>query len=176
MIFKKNKGLTLIEIIIAVLLSSIILGAVFSVLSVARTLWKTGCSQLNVQQEGRKGIFLMMKELRQAESAAISGVPPDGTNYNSITFHIPDSISETGIIWSGNIQYSLGGLNNTQLLRSQSGTQRVLANNISAVNFSRDAAAPDIVTISVTARKYTFPGFSTSESYVTLSSKAEARN
>lgn len=176
MIFKKDNGLTLIEIIIVIFLFSIILTAIFTVLATARTSWKSAGSQLVVQQEARRGLGVAVKELRQARLSAITGVPLDGTDYNSITFQIPEDISETGTTWSTNIQYSIGGLNNSQLLRLQDGNQAVLANNISALNLRREALAPDTINISITIQKNTFPGFSISQSNITLNSEVKVRN
>lgn len=176
MIFKKSKGLTLIEIIIVVFLFTIILAAILTALATARTSWKSGSSQLSVQQEARKGLNAMTKELRQARLSTIAGVPADGGNYGSITFQIPEGISETGTTWSTNIQYSLGGLNNAQLLRVQDGAQRVLANNISALLFNRNLSSPEVINISITAQKSTFPGFSAIQSNIILNSEVKVRN
>lgn len=172
----KNKGLTLTEIIIVIFLFSIILTAIFTVLAAARTSWKSGSSQLSVQQEARRGLNAMAGELRQVRLSTITGVPADGSNNISVTFQIPVAISETGTTWSTNIQYSLGGLNGAQLLRTQDGTQRVLANNVSLLNFTRDASAPATINISITAQKSTFPGFSVSQSNITLNTEVKVRN
>ena len=108
---RKDKGLSLVEIIVVLFLFSIILSAIFAVLATARNSWKSGSSQLNVQQEARKGLNAMSKELRQARLSTIIGVPADGSSNASVTFQIPDAISESATTWSTNIQYSLGGLN-----------------------------------------------------------------
>jgi len=173
---KNNKGFTLLEIIIAVFLFSIISAAIFSVLATAKNSLSAGESQISVQQACRNGLDVMIKELRQAGALTISDVPANGTNYSAITFQIPTAISETGITWSSNINYSLGGLNGAQLLRTQSGSQKVLANNISALSFNRSAANPNVVNISVTAQKNTFPGFTAMQSTITVVSNVKLRN
>ncbi|PIV39373.1 MAG: hypothetical protein COS29_02930, partial [Candidatus Omnitrophica bacterium CG02_land_8_20_14_3_00__42_8] len=71
---------------------------------------------------------------------------------------------------------ALGGLNGAQLLRTQSGSQKVLGNNISAVSFNRSAANPNVVNISVTAQKNTFPGFTAMQSTITFNSQVRLRN
>jgi len=172
----KNKGLTLVEIILVIFLFSIILTAIFSVLAAARSSWKSGSSQLSVQQEARRGLNTMAGELRQARLSTITGVPADGSNNISVTFQIPDAISESSTTWSKNIQYSVGGLNSAQLLRTQDGQQRVLANNVSALSFIRDTLAPATINISITAQKSTFPGFSASQSNITLNTEVQVRN
>jgi type II secretory pathway pseudopilin PulG len=174
MISKRDEGLTLIEIIVVVFLFSIILASIFTVLATARNSCKSGASQLSVQQEARRGLNVMTKELRQARTSTISGVPPDGTDYSSITFQIPETISEDETTWSSTIQYSVRGLNNTQLLRVQDGNERVLANNVSALGFRR--STPETLDITITAQKNTFPGLGTIQSNLTLGCEVKIRN
>jgi len=171
-----DKGMTLVETMITMLLFSIIIAAILATLAVARNSWQSGGSQLSVQQEARRGLNAMTEELRQLKLSTIAGVPADGGNYSSITFQIPQSITESGTTWSTNIQYSVGGLNGAQLLRTQDGIQRVLANNVSLVNFTRYASAPATINISITAQKSTFPGFSASQSNITLNTEVQVRN
>lgn len=181
-----RKGLTLIEILVAMFIFSIVLGALFTVLAAGRVSWNAGASQVDVQQEARKALDMMVKELRQTASAKISNVPADGTAYNTITFQTPiititrdpitGKVVGININWSGNIQYSLGGLNGRQLLRAQGGIQRILANNILSIGFTRNAGTPTVLNITATAQKNTFSGFTTIQSSVTLNSKAKLRN
>lgn len=174
--FKRLKGLTLIEAIIVTLLFSIVLASLFTILRAVNISWESGGSQLSVQQEARRAINAMAKELRQARTLTIAGTPADGTNHSTIIFNIPETISESGVTWSSNIQYALGGLNNAQLIRTQNGGQRVMANYISALSFSRDPSAIDVINISITAQKNTFSGFGTSQSDITLNSEIKVRN
>lgn len=180
-----RKGLTLIEILVAMFIFSIVLGALFTVLAAGRVSWNAGASQMDVQQEARKALDMMVKELRQTASAKISNVPADGTTYNTITFQTPiititrdlaGKIVDININWSNNIQYSLSGLNGRQLLRAQGGIQRILANNILSMGFTRNAGTPTVLNITATAQKNTFSGFTTIQSNVTLNSKAKLRN
>jgi len=173
---KNRKGFTLIEIAIVVFLFSTIFAALFSVLASAKNSLNAGESQVGVQQACRNGLDAMIKELRQAGVSTIPNVPADGINYNTITFQIPAVISATGITWSNSINYALGGLNGRQLVRLESGNQKVMANNISALSFNRSAANPNVVNISITAQKNTFPGFTARQSAITLVSQVKLRN
>ncbi len=172
----EKAGFTLLEILVVIFLFSIISAAIFSVLATGRNSLSAGESQIGVQQACRNGLDSMIKELRQASVSTITGVPADGTNYNSITLQIPTAIGAAGITWSSSIQYALGGLNGAQLLRTQSGSQRVLANNISALSFNRSAANPNVINISITAQKNTFPGFTARQSTINLVSQVKLRN
>ncbi len=173
---RQAKGLSLTEIIVVIFLFSIMLAAIFTVLATARNSWKSGGSRLGVQQEARRGLNSLAKELRQARLSTITGVPNDGTTYSSINFQIPDSISAGGTTWSTIIQYSIGGLNNTQLLRTQDGNQRVLTNNVSSLGFSRSASMPDVLNISITVQKNTFPGLGAIQTSETLNTEVNVRN
>ncbi|MDO8602712.1 MAG: prepilin-type N-terminal cleavage/methylation domain-containing protein [Candidatus Omnitrophota bacterium] len=173
---KNHKGFTLLEIMMVAFLFSIISAAIFSVLSTGRNSLSAGESQIGVQQACRNGLDSMIKELRQAGVSTITGVPANGTNYSAITFQIPTAIDAAGITWSSGVQYALGGLNGAQLLRTQSGIQKVLANNISALSFNRSAANPNVVNINITAQKNTFPGFTAQQTAITLVSQVKLRN
>lgn len=173
---KNNKGFTLIEMMVVVFLFSIIFAAIFTVMGTGRNSLSVGESQIGVQQACRNGLDAIMKELRQSGVSTITGVPANGTNYSSITFQIPTVIGAAGITWSSNIQYALGGLNGAQLIRTQSGSQKVLANNISAISFNRLAVSQNVLNISITAQKNTFPGFTAMQSNITLNSQVRIRN
>lgn len=170
------KGITLVEAMIVMLLFSIILTAILSALAVAKNSWESGGSQLSVQQEARRGLNSMSKELRQADLSNIAGVPADGGNYSSVTFQIPQTITAICTTWSTSIQYLISGLNNAQLIRIQDGNQRVLANNISALSLSRNAATPKVINITITGQKNTFPGLSVIQSDITLHTEIRVRN
>jgi len=148
------KGFTLIELMVVIFIFSVIMAATFGVLSIGRQSWHTGSTQVELQQETRRAMDRMVRELRESGSTHIS-IPVGGS---SITFQVPideDTIDTTvdddvldvngNIEWGAggslgrSIQYLLGGLNNRQLLRRvlngyptgvQVGADVILANNI----------------------------------------------
>lgn len=154
-------GFTLVEIMIVFAIFSIIGAAIFATLTMGRKSWHTGDVQVEMQQEVRKAMNSMVKELRQSGPAVIVGVPADGAPYSAITFQIPEDTDNDGdvidgsgnIEWGSQITYSLGGLNGEQLLRIQSG-DRVLANNIQSLQFTRSGFGEEI-TITLIAEKDT---------------------
>jgi prepilin-type N-terminal cleavage/methylation domain-containing protein len=172
----KKLGFTLVEVMLVAVLLSILLGSIFAVLNTGRISMSAGETQLTIQQECRRGLNSMVKELRQSSSLKITDVPANGVNYTSITFQIPANISMNSTTWSSSIQYSLGGLNGTQLIRTQPGAQRILANYISSVIFTRSASTPNLLNVRVNARKNTFAGFTARQSDITLFSKIKLRN
>jgi hypothetical protein len=56
------------------------------------------------------------------------------------------------VTWSGTVQYTVAG---GQLLRTTGGVNRVIAQDMNALQFRRTAANPNVVQISATARKNT---------------------
>lgn len=170
------KGFTLVELMIVMLIFSIILGAVFAVMNIGKTSWHLGDAQVEMQQEARKGMDWMTKELRQSGSSAIIGVPADGNFYSTITFRVPDEdgIDANGNIdWGNQISYSLGGLNGQQLLRTVGGESTVLANRVVNLQFGRQVATPNIVEITLQSQKTAIPGHLMS---ATLNSQIRFRN
>lgn len=157
------RGFSLVEVMVTILIFSLIFAAVFMLLTGGEASWYTGDVQIELNQEIRKALLTVNKELRQTASSVISDVPADGDYYTSITFRIPEDIDGDGdvisaigtIEWSDNINYSLNA--NNQIIRSVSGTpQAVLANNISELTFTRPN--PRVVQIYIKARKSTLTG------------------
>lgn len=159
-------GFTLVEVMIVLAIFSIVGGAIFATLAIGRTSWQSGNVQVEVQQESRRGINRMVKELRQSGSATIVGVPADGEYHNSIAFQMPEDIDGDGdvvdangnIEWGSQITYSMGGLDGKQLLRSKGGQVEVLANNITNFQFRRQATTPSIIEITLQSQKTTIQG------------------
>lgn len=188
-----KKAFSLLEVLISVAIFLIIASAMFALLTSGRKAFDMGAAQIDVEQEARRALDYMSKELRQSSDSKINGVAK-GANGNTIIFEIPYDIDNDGdviddlsggIEWSndaggiGTITYTYMGVTN-QITRSLSisGEQIVLASDISSLNFSRPLVA-DTVAIAVTAEKYPFKGFSgpTDEKVtVSLNSQVKVRN
>jgi len=180
----KRYGFTLIELMVVALISLIILAVIFGVLSAGRQSWRTGSTQVELQQETRKAMDWMVKELRESGPAQ-ANITGGGS---IITFQVPvdwepdgDVVDNNGNIeWGAednlgrSIQYLLGGLNNRQLLRkvlngfpvgAQVGVDRILANNIrsdspppNALNFGDPRGDLTVISIELTAQKDAISG------------------
>ena len=145
-----KKGFSLIELMIAVLMFSILLGATYSVLSMSRASFQTGDTQLAVQQEARKAIDKVTREIREAGSVNLSSPYPF-------------------TIWEEKIKYEV--IDN-QLLREVEGQPpSVLANDIDSIQFSLFGG--DMVYITLVSRKTTLFGRSLS---AILNSQITLRN
>ena len=136
----KNRGFTLIEIMVVFTVFSIIIGAIYAVFTVGNQSWLQGAAQVDVQQEARRAMDWMIRELRESRDSGIT-IASGGS---SITFEIPSNLGSTDIIWDYQVQYFLSG---AQLMRTLSDkstgvpiaidVNRVLANDVNNLQFTR---------------------------------------
>ncbi|UCH12242.1 MAG: hypothetical protein JSW18_05360, partial [Candidatus Omnitrophota bacterium] len=118
---------------VATVVLLIILAAIFMVLSTGRNTWWASTTRIELNQELRKAEEWISKELRQGRSD-VDAVSITGDYNEKISFQIPSSVSDAGVItWQG-IEYYLSG---NQVIRKDS-TTKVLANNINSLTFTRD--------------------------------------
>lgn len=158
------KGFTLVEIMISLLIFSLIFMATFMVLSGGQSSWYIGDAKIQLNQELRRPLLTMNRELRQTRSSEIIGVPADDNFYTSITFRIPEDVDVDGdvidalgnIEWSGNINYSLNASN--QIVRSSPSGTSILANNVSGLQFMRPSGSPNTIDINISVQKTTTLG------------------
>jgi prepilin-type N-terminal cleavage/methylation domain-containing protein len=155
------KGLTLLEILVALSIFTLLILAIFGVMDMGRASWFTGSTVVDVHREIIKSFMTIEKELRNTRPAEISLT--SGTSSASITFKIPQDIEDDGVVdddvldasggieWSGDITYALNSSN--QITRTASGVVSILANSIVSLQFTRPVASVDIIQIDITARK-----------------------
>jgi prepilin-type N-terminal cleavage/methylation domain-containing protein len=145
------KGFSLVEIIVVLFIFLLILGAIFGLMSVGRKSWYIGNTQVQVQQEARRAVEKMAKELRQSATSKVD-ISADDLWHNTVTFQVAQGLDGAGAIqWSDSIQYSL---NNGQVIRnSTDGEAPVLANNALSLGFRRPSTAPNIIQINVETSK-----------------------
>lgn len=135
-----RKGFTLVELMVSLGIFAMLMAAVYTVLSISDSTTQTGLTSIELSQDARLGIDYMLKELHNARRSTIS--IPDGS---SITFQVLGS--------SNIIQYSLGGLNGIQLIRSEAGTNTVLCNNVQSIQFSPSPFSGRVISIDLQTRK-----------------------
>jgi len=147
---KTIKAITLIELMIALAIFSIILGAIYSVLNMGRASYYTGDIQIAVQQEARKAMDKMTREIREASSVNLSDDYPFAVEANRIKYEVN----------SGQLQRIVQG-----------GSTTVLANDVGNVQFT--LIGGDMVYITLTTQKNTVLGRSLSAD---LTSQVNLRN
>ena len=149
------KGFTLIEILVASLIMSIIMGALFVSLSIGQNSWFNGDAAIDLRDQAIRSIMTMDKELSATRPSKIN--LDVGVTSNAITFYLPQDNNGDGSIvdsagdieWSGAITYSLNGSN--QIIRSLGGTNRIIGNNIGTLQFTRTENR--IIQVDITAQK-----------------------
>jgi len=151
----REDGFSFAEMIVVVLLSTFLIGGIYTVLSTGKNSWEINRDRVKLSQELRKGVDWMRKDLRQAGVSTITGVPADGNWYTSITFQTANGVTAGAVTWGTAIQYHLGGTGNQQLLRTVSGADRIVAQYYNTLQFKRTSADPSVVQISAQAQTNT---------------------
>jgi hypothetical protein len=135
-----DKGLSLAELLVSVLLFMFIVAGLFTALLASNKSWQIYGATVRAQQEVRKAISWMSRDLRIAENLQIT----PGTGSLTLTF------SQPGV---GTVTYSwiTTGADAKRILRQIAGRTLPpwkVANNISAFSVSQSA---DDITVNVTA-------------------------
>ena len=143
-----NKGLTLIEIMITIAVSLIIFSGLFAALISGRNSWFSGDTYIELQQELRRAKESLVKDIAQASYSTFNIV-----SNNTLYCDIPSSIEDGGNITWEQIAYVLTGVNNSQLVRTDSAIQKVLANNISSITYAQDVNNRRLVYVTILVSK-----------------------
>jgi len=149
------KGFTLIEILVASLIMSIIMGALFASLSIGQNSWFNGDAVIELRDQTIRSIMTMDKELSATRPSKINLAI--GATSNTITFYLPqdnngdDSIVDSAgdIEWSEAVTYLLNDSN--QIIRSSGGTNKVIGISINTLLFTRTENR--IMQVDITAQK-----------------------
>lgn len=138
-IHAKN-GITLIEILVALFIFSVIAGSIYGALTVGNRSWLYFLDNVAVQREAREALYFMTKELREARGVLIT----KEEDSIALRFRKP-GIGTVEYLWAkkGDSAY--------KLIRENNANRRVLARNISAVNFSYPS--DNAIMIDVTSQK-----------------------
>ena len=157
---RPRKGLSLVELMVTMGIMVIIGGILARFFVLGGAAWHSGDAEIQADQEARKGIVSMARELRQGSSTSLTNM--SGTayvfttnsanpiNYNSIVFRVVtvdasnNNYGAYGSVitpagtpkWSNPITYYV---NNNQLIRLQNvagvNVAKVLANNVTGLTF-----------------------------------------
>ena len=154
-----NKGVTLVEALVTVLLFTLLFGVAVAILLSSSDSWQLNSVQAELIQERRKAVEWMKLDLQQGGYTTITDVPADGNWYNTITFYTATGVSGGNVTWSADtVNFSSSGAPLYQLRKTSGAAVKVIANNIQTLQFRRLAAAPNIVYVSITAQKNTLKG------------------
>jgi len=146
---KENKtSFTLVEVMIVAGVSTILLFSILCVLGVWHRSWSISQAQMDVEFQARRIMRAMTEELSQSSPNNLTV----GANNDTLTFQIPSSYSGGNISWGDSIQYSLGGVVNHQLLRTNLNTSQieVLGSYVDSLLFDHNS---DIIDMQITVNR-----------------------
>ncbi|MFA5271620.1 MAG: hypothetical protein WC412_04690 [Candidatus Omnitrophota bacterium] len=164
----RNAGFSLVEVIVATCIFLMLVDMAFVTLNTGMNSWFTGNIAVEMRSELIKTLSVMEKELKETAPAQTN--LPSGALAASINFHLPGGVDVDGdgtiIYWSGTaplyepaiewsaevITYELNAAGEI-IRRTSLGQSRVLARNISSLQFSRPSVASNILQIDITAQK-----------------------
>lgn len=145
-------GFTLIEMAVSVVVFLVLLSATYAVMGAGQNSFFTGSASVDLQQELRKFKESGIRDLIQGREAT-SNI----TNQDTIDFAIPANVIAGGFITWQNITY-WHEPDLRQILRTPPVGGKVIANNITALNFVRDVTDSDLIYITVTSEKQDMRG------------------
>lgn len=173
-------GFTALEMLISVSLSAMIFYALFVVMRIGDQQIQQTQVKMFIQDSARIGINKMLEELRQSAPTRIQ-INNGGT---SLQFQIPNPSNPVGNDYkpdwtnSWTISYTIGGLNNAQLIRTNSttGQTTVLANDVQGITFTGNMASPTVVTINMNVQRALNNGGVMPATPLQMAAQAEIRN
>lgn len=152
-----SAGFTFMEVLVSIVIFLILVSVAFAVMNAGVTSWFTGSIAVELRREIIRAFTVMDRDLKETAPAQTNLA--SGANAATITFTVPQDIDADGTVlnaagqieWSGNIIYALNA--NGQITRTDANGTRILANNITALLFTRPVSPVDILWIDVSAQK-----------------------
>ncbi len=153
-ILKNQKGFSLLEIMVASLLASFVIGALFASVRAYDANGDLFYTKTSMEEQGMRALQKMELELRETAPSRISL----GSGGSSITFSVPSESSPTtagtyAVDWTNahSITYSVSG---TQLIRTDANavtdtTTRKLSNFVSSVVFAVPSSGVVTITLNL---------------------------
>ena len=175
---KNEKGFSLLEMMMVVALSSVLFYALAATMRQGGEQLDSAGVRMNIQESAREGLYKMIQEIRQSAPTRIT------ISGNTIQFRVPDPANSVTATYapnwaaSRNISYALGGTNNRQLLRTDvaTGQTRVAANDVTALTFTGNSAAPTLVTVTMSVQRTLTNGKVVPNPALQLTAQARVRN
>ena len=129
-------GFTLVEVMVAAAISSLMVAAVFGILIVGNKSWQLGSGLVSIQDNARKAVYYLSRDIRET-TTGITNTTLDN-NGDSITLNTP----------SGQTAYSLNASGTTNHLERD---DTIIANNIANVRLTQTGRIITVTVVSQTA-------------------------
>lgn len=135
-----KKAISLVEILVATLIFTVILAGLYTAFATGNQSWNKYENNITLQRAARGALTSMSKELREASNITITQDSSSAT----ISFNRPKISSSISYTWTTT------GIDANRIIRSDSTTTKVLGQNISALSFTDFTNA---IEINITANK-----------------------
>ncbi|MBU1043757.1 MAG: prepilin-type N-terminal cleavage/methylation domain-containing protein [Candidatus Omnitrophica bacterium] len=119
--FRNKNGFTLVELMVVAAIFTGIVLAIFGILSSGRRAWLTSEVQIDVHSFTRQIMNMITTELSESAPGRVT-IINFAPNEDRIIFQTPASFSGGVVTWSDQIQFSLGGINGQQFVRTNLAT------------------------------------------------------
>lgn len=175
-----QRGFTALEMLVSVSLSAMIFYAMFVVMRTGDDQIQQTQVKMFIQDSARIGLNKMLEEIRQSAPTRIQ----INNGGSSLQFQIPNPNAPVGNDYkpdwtnSWTIQYSIGGSDNDQLIRTNNSTGQssVLANDVQGITFTGNAQNPTVVTIDMNVQRALNNGSFMPAAPLQMTARAEIRN
>lgn len=179
MFIRNQKGVTLVELMMAMGASTMIAYAIFASMRVSMSNFESNSIRMALQTSGREGLYRMVQEIRESSSTRIAITNAGAT----ITFTVPNPAAPVtgayGVNWGDQIRYELGtGTNSTRVIRTNMTTsaQTVMAQDVTSVLFTGNSAAPSVVTVALNVQRTLTNGRVVPATALQMTAQARIRN
>jgi type IV pilus assembly protein PilW len=129
-----QRGLTLIEVMVAITISLFLLGGVIQVFSSNKQVYRVQDASARIQESGRFALHFLIRDIRMADFWGCLGSFPDVNNHLNNNTDNPFDLSSGGITGTDN-----AGLNGSDTLNLFGGTSDgigINSHNVNAASFS----------------------------------------
>jgi len=163
-----HRAFTMIESMIAVLIFCLMVAVIYALYLQGAFSFYSSDTSIEVTENARKAMDAMIKEL--VNSSDSQCIPATVFSVNdSLVFRTVNLDGTGDKTWSDQVTYYRGGVSNSQLIRSQSGSNKVLCSNLETndadgngiigVRFDKATTATgSIITITLQTRKQSLKG------------------
>jgi len=135
-----SKGVTILELVLATMISTLLIGAVISAYLVSMRIFSQQTGETDIFWNGQRAADIMVGEIRES----LSVVTP---NSNSLSFWWKDLNGNSSREANETVTYSLSS---HDLMRSLGASVHALASNVDAISFGYDTTPnPRLITITL---------------------------